>query len=182
MQLALAGEAHGCNTGVMHRAAPNKLTSSGDRDMAKMVLTRSFTSDDSFSAAKTGLTEDSVSTVVLDVMANDGGGKNKTLYSIDDGRNSTSDLLVQDTARTEIGSRDRSANGATIWITADGKVAYDASTISADFRAELQELSAGESMQDSFTYAVMVNGNLSWAKVTIQIAGINDAPVITSAA
>ena len=150
--------------------------------MAKPVLTRSFTSDDSFTAAKTGLTEDSVSTVVLDVMANDGGGKNKTLYSIDDGRNSTSDLLVQDTARTEIGSRDRSANGATIWITADGKVAYDASTISADFRAELQELSAGESMQDSFTYAVMVNGNLSWAKVTIQIAGLNDAPVITSAA
>jgi len=68
-----------------------------------------------------------------------------------------------------------------IWITADGKVGYDASA-SAAFVEQLQHLAAGEYLTDSFTYAIRLgNGTLSWATVTVQIAGVNDAPVITSA-
>ena len=55
---------------------------------------------DSFAA-----TEDS-GVVYLNVMANDLGGNAKTLYSLDDG-SSSSDLLIQDTARIESTSRSR---------------------------------------------------------------------------
>lgn len=90
--------------------------------------------DDLFSTLQTGLTEDSANTdiVHLDVMLNDLGGAAKTLYSLD---NATSDptatkilapvdLLTQDTAR-DGSSTDTSLNGAKIWITTDGKVAYE---------------------------------------------------------
>ena len=44
--------------------------------------------DDFFSTAQTGLTEDGLpGAVILDVMANDAGGKGKSLYSLDDGIN-----------------------------------------------------------------------------------------------
>ena len=68
-----------------------------------------------------------------------------------------------------------------IWITTDGRVAYDASTWSAAFRAEIQHLAAGEYTQDDFIYAIQLgNGALSWAHVTLQIAGVNDVPVATA--
>src|SRR6185503_3774930 len=109
------------------------------------------------------------------------------LYSIDDGTNSIgvfspTDLLTQDIVRTEALSTDRSAHGAKIWITADGKVGYDAATLSSTFQAELQHLSAGQFLTDTFTYAIRLgNGTLSWATATVQIVGVNDAPVITGA-
>src|SRR5258707_12037493 len=98
--------------------------------------------DDTFTSLITGLTEDTASTkIYLDVMANDLGGNAKTLWSLDDGTSAVSytnvkggtsptDLLIQDTARAEATSTDYSALGAHIWITADGKVGYDAGTIS----------------------------------------------------
>ncbi|MFC3107472.1 VCBS domain-containing protein, partial [Undibacterium arcticum] len=141
--------------------------------------------DDLFLAANTGLTEDLFSIKYLNVMANDLGGAAKTLYSIDDGTSlggtRPADLLIQDTVRTEALSTDSSAHGAKIWITSDGQVGYDASTLFADFKAQLQHLAAGEYATDSFTYAIRLgNGTLSWATATVQIAGVNDAPVITS--
>jgi hypothetical protein len=45
--------------------------------------------DDYFYAVTTGLTEDSLGITFLAVMANDLGGNAKTLYSIDDGTNSS---------------------------------------------------------------------------------------------
>ena len=140
---------------------------------------------DLFLATQTGLTEDALGIKILDVMANDLGGASKTLYSLDDGTSTggirPTDLLIQDTARAEALSADHSAHGARIWITADGKVGYDASA-SAAFVEQLQHLAAGEYLTDSFTYAIRLgNGTLSWATATVQIAGVNDAPVITSA-
>jgi VCBS repeat-containing protein len=142
-------------------------------------------SDDVFLAASTGLTEDDLAShapLVLNVMANDAGGNAKSLYSIDDGINSAGahgDLLQQDL----VGSANFSLHGATIKITADGKVSYDASTLDASFVADLQHLGAGQFATDSFTYAIRLgNGTLSWATATVQIAGVNDAPAITSAA
>lgn len=133
--------------------------------------------DDQF--ASTGLTEDSLGIQYLDVMANDLGGNAKTLYSLDDGISagggSPTDLLTEDA----VGSINYSRLGANIWITADGKVAYDAGPIQAQF----QYLAAGEYATDSFTYAIRLgNGALSWATATVQITGTNDAPVITSTA
>jgi VCBS repeat-containing protein len=137
--------------------------------------------DDAFSPS--GLTADTLGTYVLDVLATDLGGGAKSLWSLDDGISaggaSPADLLHQDTARTEVLSLDRSALGAVIWITNDGKVGYDANPL----QGTLQQLAAGEYATDSFTYAIRLgNGTLSWATATIKIVGINDAPVITNIA
>src|SRR5262245_47001608 len=102
--------------------------------------------DDVFTAAWDGLSEDNLASrtpIVLDVMANDAGGNAKSLYSLDDGINSAGaggDLLQRDV----VGAADRSLHGATIRITADGKVTYDASTLDAGFVAGLQHLGAGQ--------------------------------------
>ena len=127
--------------------------------------------DDLFTFAITGLTADSLSTVTLNVMANDLGGNAKSLYSLDDGTNTLSDLTTRDTTRIEATSIDYSAHGAHIWITADGKVSYDASTLDPAFVQQLQQLSAGQYLTDTFTYAIQLgNGTLSWATATVQIA------------
>ncbi len=147
--------------------------------------------DDSLTTTATGalITEDST-IVYLDVMANDLGGNAKSLWSLDDGSSgSTStkiyapaDLLAQDTARTEAISTDFSAKGAHIWITADGKVGYDTSTFGAAVTASLQALAVGETLSDTFTYAIRLgNGTLSWATSTVVFAGTNDIVSITSA-
>jgi len=88
------------------------------------------------------LTEDWSGVYCFDVMANDLGGNAKTLWSVDDGTNTNpatalagADLLVQDTVRAETTAGDTSRNGAKIWITADGKVGYDSSTLSTGFKA-----------------------------------------------
>jgi len=154
------------------------------------INTTSFTNtpqagDDLLLSSKTGLNEDSLNIVYLDVMSNDLGGNAKTLYSLDNGIDDDgktgADLLIQDTAKTESLSTDTSLNGAKIWIS-NGKVGYDANTFSADFQAKLQHLAQGESLTDSFTYAIRLgNGTLSWATATVQIAGKNDAVTITLA-
>jgi len=104
--------------------------------------------DDLFTA--TGITEDSTGSFTLDVMANDGGGRAKTLWSLDDGyvgdfsddgvsndTAGTSDLLVRD----HVGEVSYSKFGAEIRITADGKVSY---TMTEESRAHFQSLKEGE--------------------------------------
>ena len=131
--------------------------------------------DDLLTGTVTGLS--------FNVLANDFGGNALRLWSVDDGTNSLADLLAQDTARTEATSTDKSANGAAIWITSDGTVGYDSSTLSDDFTASLQYLAAGEYAYDTFTYAIRLgNGVLSWATAEVQFAGLNDPVHITSGA
>ncbi|WP_256247709.1 Ig-like domain-containing protein, partial [Burkholderia ubonensis] len=94
--------------------------------------------NDVFTSAQTGLTDNTLTTVYLNVMANDLGGAAKTLYSLDSGTEVTvaleqTALLTQDTARAEAVSADYSAHGAHIWITSDGKVGYDASHLDASW-------------------------------------------------
>ncbi len=129
-------------------------------------------SDDLFSASQTGLTEDLLGVKYLDVMGNDLGGSAKKLWSIADGISPggirPTDLLIQDTARTEDLSNDRSAHGAKIWITSDGKVGYDATTLTDIFKQDLQALNVGQYLTDSFTYSIrLANGTLSWATATV---------------
>ena len=124
------------------------------------------------------ISEDTLTPVFFDVMANDLAGSAKTLWSVDDGTSSPTDLIVQDTTRIEATSGDTSLNGAKIWITSDGKVGYDPSTLSAAFEAQVQALNPGQTLTDSFTYAIrMSNGTLSWTTVTVVYNGVNDAPV-----
>lgn len=130
----------------------------------------------------TGLTEDSTGVVTLDVMKNDTGGKNLVLWSIDNGTNAATDLLIQDKARTRETSTDRSANGGIIWVTNDGKVGYDITTVSTTFKTQLQALAAGGSLTDTFTYAVKLGSTISWATATINISGVNDNASISGTA
>lgn len=130
--------------------------------------------DDRFAGS---LGEGSTDPLYVDVLANDRGGAAKKLYSLDDG-NALTDLLHKDTARSAAASTDRSANGATVWITSDGTVGYDPGTWSSAFKAQVQALDAGESLSDTFAYAIQLgNGALSIARAQIEIRGANDAPV-----
>jgi len=131
-------------------------------------------SDDLYTSSTTGLTDDSLRVVILDVMSNDLGGAAKTLYSLDSGTETTVSLeqqalLTQDTSRTEALSSDTSAHGASIWITSDGKVGYDASKLSTTWlQNSFNTLGYAE---DSFNYAIRLgNGTLSWATARIEIA------------
>ncbi|SCK21942.1 VCBS domain-containing protein, partial [Vogesella sp. LIG4] len=152
--------------------------------------------DDSFTSAlinglNSAITEDTQAVMYLDVMANDLGGNAKTLWSLDDGISDSvgtktyapADLLVQDDKGGIIDSTpDYSANGARIWITADGKVGYDSATLSTAFKASLQALSVGEVLKDSFTYAIRLgNGTLSWATAQVVFSGANDAVTLSTA-
>ena len=127
-----------------------------------------------------GETEDFNSIDYFDVMSNDLGGNAKILWSLDDtASDGSGDLISSDIGAVEATSSDTSANGAKIWIC-NGKVAYDASTLSSTFRAALQALAVGETLTDSFTYAIRLsNGTLAWTTATIVYTGQNDAPDIS---
>uniref|UniRef100_UPI001FC87F3E beta strand repeat-containing protein n=1 Tax=Burkholderia ambifaria TaxID=152480 RepID=UPI001FC87F3E len=139
--------------------------------------------NDEFTSAQTGLTDNTLTTVYLNVMANDLGGAAKTLYSLDSGTETTvaleqTALLTQDTGRAESVSTDFSAHGAHIWITSDGKVGYDASHLDASWLSN--SFNTLGYAQDSFTYAIRLgNGTLSWATAYVDIAP--PAPVVALA-
>lgn len=126
--------------------------------------------DDRFS-----VNENSIGAIqYIDVMGNDLAGKAKSLWSLDNGQ--ANDLLPQDLARTEATSFDTSALGAKIWITEGGKVGYDASALSSILNA----LGAGETIEDSFVYAIrMANGTLSWATAKICLVGVDDQSTVS---
>ncbi|AOE87663.1 cadherin-like domain-containing protein [Pseudomonas sp. TCU-HL1] len=132
------------------------------------------------------LVRDGLDYICLDVMANDLGGKAKTLYSLDDGVTADGSAATRTQIQADLLAHDQncySAYGAHIWIgqdTLDGKVKvlYDASALLQS--EEYRSLSVGEYLTDSFTYAIRLgNGTLSWATATVRIAGVNDAPVVS---
>src|SRR4051794_27671917 len=110
-------------------------------------------------------------TVFFNVMANDLGGNAKVMWSIDEtSADGSSDLIIKDF----VGVSEYSEQGARIWITSDGQIAYDTSA--------LDHIPAGVTVTDHFTYAIrMSNGTLSWATVTVTVTGTNDAPVVSGA-
>ncbi len=131
--------------------------------------------DDNFTGMRT---EDSGDVVLLNVMGNDLAGNGKSMWGIDDGISAGGDRPTDLLTRDEVGAVGSSLLGARIWITADGKVAYE---LTATLRASLQSLSVGQVATDSFTYAIqMGNGTLSWAKASVVLTGTNDVPVVQS--
>ena len=111
--------------------------------------------------------------LTLDVMANDLGGNAKTLWALDDkfdGAGASNDLLTQ--AHKGVW---KSAAGAAISITADGKISYDAA-----FWGDLNYLAAGEKITDSFVYSIrMSDGAISWATAKVVLVGTNDIASVT---
>ncbi|TAU43472.1 hypothetical protein ELH75_15715 [Rhizobium leguminosarum] len=123
-------------------------------------------------------------TITLDVMSNDLGGNAKSLFSVDDGDGNPI------TADYELLAKDVGANGASAWEKSllgnwvrinNGKIEYrlsDGSGI-AGSGADINTLSAGEILKDSFVYAIRLgNGTLSEANVSISLTGANDAASI----
>src|SRR5262249_54812974 len=87
------------------------------------------------------------------------------------GVSGSSDGTLDLTVKDAVGVCNYSDCGARMWITADGKVAYDSSIFNY--------LAAGETKTDHFTYAIrLANGTLSWATVSVTITGTNDGPNI----
>ncbi|MXS84179.1 Ig-like domain-containing protein, partial [Nitrosomonas oligotropha] len=115
---------------------------------------------------------------VLDVLANDQGGLSKVLWSLDEGSgawNEPGDLLSRD----NYDAINYSELGAQISITKYGTVSY---VITPDLQSKLKDLSTGESLTDTFIYAMKVgqgNSPLSWAKATVTLNGLNHAPELT---
>lgn len=122
--------------------------------------------------------EDNLGVYCLDVMANDQGGNAKTLWSLDD----TAADGYLDLISSDIGAASEfSLNGAKIWID-NGKVRYDTSTLNSSFATTLAGLAAGETLTDSFTYAIRLgNGTLAWTTAYVVYQGSNDSVVVTSA-
>lgn len=131
----------------------------------------------------------------FDVLANDGGGSTTTLWSLGSTEIAADDytilggiefptkLLVQDTAYNINDGTYRSKLGANIFLTsATGLVGYDMSAMSANTKQQIENLTIGQSLIDSFDYAIRLStGTLSWTTVTVVIEGTaqpNNAPMI----
>ena len=66
-----------------------------------------------------------------------------------------------------------SANGATVTLNQDGSVNYDPTNA-----ADIQALGEGETLTDTFSYTVSDgNGGTDTATVSLEVDGVNDAPV-----
>ncbi|MFC3174836.1 VCBS domain-containing protein [Novosphingobium bradum] len=127
--------------------------------------------------------------VTFDVLKASGGGAKARVWSVDDGTKGDDNapvavnkafaayntgLLWQDA----VGAVETSNAGARFWITASGEVKYDASALAPQINA----LALGEVFTDTIQYTIrLANGTLSVGRLTVNIAGTNDAPVITSA-
>ncbi|MEZ5527133.1 MAG: Ig-like domain-containing protein [Gammaproteobacteria bacterium] len=143
--------------------------------------------DDALGTPQSGQLDYQSTVYLLDVMSNDLGGKAKTLWSVDDGVNQSGamagheagDLLEQDGADITGIAGNRSLFGASLSVTSSGQIAYDTSSIDANYADELTKLALGETMTDSFIYAIrLASGTLSWARATVVLTGVNDTPVV----
>ncbi|WP_194712501.1 cadherin-like domain-containing protein, partial [Noviherbaspirillum soli] len=126
------------------------------------------------------------SVLTLDVMGNDLGGNAKTLYSVDDGNGNPL------TADFELLIKDVNANGVSGWEKTEqqnwvrinnGKIEFALGAVTDGVAGpsgtSINTLAGNEVVHDSFVYAIRLgNGTLSQARVTVNILGQNDGPVI----
>ena len=118
-----------------------------------------------------------LSYITLDVMSDDLGGKAKKLFSISDADGNELDastLLQADGLVSGVSEWKDTTEGNSIRIN-NGKIDFGISA------GKIQSLADGEAYQDTFIYAIRLgNGTLSWATVTVNIVGSNDAATITA--
>ncbi|WP_264267134.1 VCBS domain-containing protein, partial [Pararhizobium sp. BT-229] len=123
-------------------------------------------------------------TITLNVMSNDLGGNAKSLFSVDDGDGNAItadyDLLAKDVGANGVSTWERTLLGNWVRIN-NGKIEYRLSDGSGTpgAGADINTLSAGETVKDSFVYAIRLgNGTLSEANVSVSLTGANDAASI----
>jgi VCBS repeat-containing protein len=133
-------------------------------DKTKQITAGPAGNDDHYATSEEALLS---GPLILDVLLND--RKKSDLVSLD--ADDVAALVDPDSILTP----DRSRLGASIWITADGRVGY---AMNAAFA---QSLAEGETVVDSFLYATRrPNGALVWSTVHVTITGANDAPVASA--
>jgi VCBS repeat-containing protein len=123
--------------------------------------------------------EDATGFLTFDVLAASGGGTKTTIYSVDDGINSTNltvnngftgyntDLLSKDCVNVV----ETTSKGGQFWIGSDAKLHYNAANVTG-----MNALAEGETLTDTFQYTIrMANGTLSVGTINVVITGINDA-------
>ena len=68
----------------------------------------------------------------------------------------------------------QSSLGATVTINANGSITYDSSLVNS-----IQQLTTGQSVQDTFVYKIKDSAGVESlaATVTVNVAGVNDAPI-----
>jgi VCBS repeat-containing protein len=118
-----------------------------------------------------------------DVMADDSGGKAKKLFSLTGDDASTTQELW-DALKTKDGTVWEETEFGRIRINS-GKIDYQlGETVNGTFVArDVESLGGNEVINDSFTYAIQLgNGTLSYATVTVNITGANDAASINASA
>lgn len=131
----------------------------------KLALLTGAAKDDSFTTEETGLSEDMLQ-AALNVLGNDPGSAE--LYSLQQDLAGSDQMAPLSTAT--------SALGANITINTDGTIEYDATNLESVFN----QLADGEFATDTFVYTVrMSSGALSTGLVTLEIAGVNDAPTLS---
>ena len=123
------------------------------------------------------------SRILVDVMANDLGGKAKALFSIDDGNGVSllpTDLLSVDGLVNGVSAWEATSSGNLARIN-NGKIELDLSGTFAGLGiTSINALTATDVIHDTLVYAIRLgNGTLSWAHVDISIQGENDAASIS---
>ncbi len=111
----------------------------------------------------------------FDVLSQDGGGSAKILWSIGSsdigasgwtiqgGISVPTELLAQDTAYKVDNGTYRSKLGANIFLTgATGVVGYDLSVATAGTKTMIDNLAVGQSIIDSFDYAIRLSNGTKW--------------------
>lgn len=145
------------------------------------ILNTPQAADDSYIFTETDVLA-SNSILTLDVMANDSGGKSKTLYSIEASEEFLQALMVKDAAGE---ANAQYFNGVKVWI-ANGKIMADVSgadALAALGAQSIEDLDAGQQLNLSFAYTIKLgNGTLSVATVHLAITGEGSSqpPVLTT--
>lgn len=134
------------------------------------ILNTPQAADDYFTYTETDVLA-SNSILTLDVMANDSGGKSKTLYSIEASEEFLEALKVKDAAGE---ANAQYFNGVKVWID-NGKIMVDVSgadALAALGAQSIEDLDAGQQLNLSFAYTIQLgNGTLSVATVSLTITG-----------
>ncbi|NVK60653.1 MAG: ExeM/NucH family extracellular endonuclease, partial [Rhodobacteraceae bacterium] len=112
-------------------------------------------------------------------------GTNNAALAGDDSAETTENALLQISV-ADLLANDREFDGDTLTIvsvaglsTGGATVGFDGSTVTYDPGSAFDDLAAGETAQDSFTYVVDDGrGGTDVATVTVTVTGENDAPVL----
>lgn len=116
--------------------------------------------------------------ITLDVMANDSGGKAKTLFSVDGDMDGLSELLQRDTAGTwETARIALMTAGSDVPVYHDIQIRIYNGKIEVDLTgatggSSISDLVAGQTLQGSFQYAIQLgNGTKSYATINFSVTG-----------